>query len=241
MRIDRRDVEGDASSAPSLDDPIWASLDGPHAAVAEGDGLARRYPSTFAPFGAMRRATPDAYEALSTLVPRGGQVALFTTDALVPPPRFKVVSARELIQMVAGGEVGEPGDRSAVVTLDVGDAPDMARLAELTKPGPFGPRTRELGAYLGIRVDGELAAMAGERLRFGGHVEVSAVCVHPLHRGRGFADLLVSTLAEVATNRGELPFPHVFTDNAPALRLYERLGFTVRRRLLATRLLRVPE
>jgi hypothetical protein len=54
-----------------------------------------------------------------------------------------------------------PGDR---------DAPEMLALARLTEPGPFLPRTHVMGRFLGIRIDGRLAAMAGERMRFRGHI-----------------------------------------------------------------------
>jgi predicted GNAT family acetyltransferase len=95
-------------------------------------------------------------------------------------------------------------------------------------PGPFGPRTRELGQYIGIRVDGALAAMAGERMRLDGFVEISAVCVDPEHRGRGYAALLVAWLVRKLREEGATPFLHVFPDNLSAIALYERLGFTAR-------------
>jgi predicted GNAT family acetyltransferase len=109
----------------------------------------------------------------------------------------------------------------------------MLRLAEQTNPGPFGPRTHELGQYIGVRVDGALAAMAGERLRLHGAVEISAVCVSPEHRGKGYAAFLVAWLVRKLREEGAMPFLHVFTEN-PAIALYERLRFTKRKTLRLT-------
>jgi ribosomal protein S18 acetylase RimI-like enzyme len=125
--------------------------------------------------------------------------------------------------------------RVALVSLDkLKPHPEMLDLAERTKPGPFGPRTHELGQYIGIRVDGALAAMAGERMRLDGCVEISAVCVSPEHRGRGYAALLVAWLVHKLREEGVTPFLHVFTDNVSAIALYERLGFTTRKTLRLT-------
>ena len=113
----------------------------------------------------------------------------------------------------------------------------MLRLTEQTNPGPFGPRTHELGQYIGVRVDGALAAMAGERMRLDGAVEISAVCVSPEHRGKGHAAFLVAWLVRKLREEGAKPFLHAFTDN-PAIALYERLGFTKRKTLRLTVLAR---
>ena len=117
--------------------------------------------------------------------------------------------------------------------LGPSDVPEMLHLTEQTQPGPFGPRTHELGQYIGIRVDGALVAMAGERMRLDGAVEISAVCVSPDHRGKGYAAFLVAWLVRKLRAEGSTPFLHVFTDN-PAIALYERLGFRTRKTLRLT-------
>ena len=104
----------------------------------------------------------------------------------------------------------------------------MLELTTLTKPGPFGPRTHELGTYIGIRDGARLAAMAGERLKVPGFTEVSAVCTHPDFLGRGYAGILMSKVMQGVRERGETPFLHVREDNTRAIGLYERLGFTTR-------------
>jgi predicted GNAT family acetyltransferase len=117
------------------------------------------------------------------------------------------------------------------VRLDAGDVPDMLALVEVTHPGPFGPRTIELGEYIGVRRQGILVAMAGERMRLDGFTEISAVCVHPSCRGQGLAAELVSTLVRSIASRGETPFLHVFNSNRAAIELYLKLGFVLRRRV----------
>jgi predicted GNAT family acetyltransferase len=113
--------------------------------------------------------------------------------------------------------------------LNLSDIDEMLALVELTKPGPFSRRTPELGSYLGIHEAGQLVAMAGERLRFPGYTEISAVCTRPESRGRGYASSLVSTLIQKIKERDETPFLHVRTENVQAIHVYETLGFKTRR------------
>jgi predicted GNAT family acetyltransferase len=107
----------------------------------------------------------------------------------------------------------------------------MLALVSVTQPGPFGPRTIELGEYWGVRRRGVLVAMAGERMRLDGFTEISAVCVDAVHRGQGFAADLVRSLVASIVARSEIPFLHVFTSNDPAIALYRKLGFALRRRM----------
>ena len=121
-------------------------------------------------------------------------------------------------------------ERQIFSELTKADVPEMLALTKLTEPGPFLPRTIELGTYLGVYDAGSLVAMAGERLHLTGFTEISAVCTHPHYRGRGYGNTLMSALIGRITSRGEIPFLHVRTQNA-AVRLYEKLGFKVRAQL----------
>lgn len=121
----------------------------------------------------------------------------------------------------------------AITELGPADISEMRALVALTQPGPFGPRTPELGRYIGVRHDGELLAMAGERLRLDGATEISAVCTRPDHRGRGLAAALVVDAATHIAGRGDLPFLHAAATNTDAIRVYEKLGFTLRRMITA--------
>jgi predicted GNAT family acetyltransferase len=154
-------------------------------------------------------------------------VAATIHDGAPLPESFTVARTFELVQML--GEHVRGAHDSEALTLGSADVPEMLELVRLTEPGPFLQRTIELGKYIGTRRDGELVAMAGERLHFDGWTEISAVCTAPTHRGRGLASRLVSTLVADIQQRSERVFLHVLTSNADAIRLYEELGFRARR------------
>jgi predicted GNAT family acetyltransferase len=220
-----------------LDRPVWSALTTGNRRFAEGGSLALRFPADIAPFGATTDDSPEAFAALGALISPEGRVALVSVDKLNPYPGLIVVRDAPVVQMVALAPTPLPSHDLEPVVLGPSDVPAMLELAERTKPGPFGPRTHELGQYIGIRVDGALAAMAGERMRLDGCVEISAVCVSPEHRGRGYAAFLIAWLVRKLRDEGVTPFLHVFTDN-PAIALYERLGFRKRKTLRLTVLAR---
>ena len=216
-----------------LDHPIWTALTTRHQALAEGGVWARRYPTAIAPFADMTEISPRGFADLGAMM-LGSEIAvLFTPEPVAVPDEFKIVLAEPGEQMI-GSPAEVPAGDVEVLTLGVADAPDMVTLTTLTKPGPFSLRTHELGTYLGIRVDGQLVAMAGERMKPAEYTEMSAVCVHPLHRGRGYGQILLSAIARRIMARGETPFLHLFTSNTSALALYRRQGMEVRRRLQVT-------
>jgi ribosomal protein S18 acetylase RimI-like enzyme len=215
-----------------LDAVIWRALTGVQANLAEGDERARRYPAAIAPFAATVDTEPASFRSLLALVGGDDRIALFTIEEVEPPSAFSVVRRDSVDQMALedpGACAAQPGAR--IVALGVGDVPEMLALTSATQPGPFGPRTIELGHYIGIRRGGVLVAMAGERMRLDGFTEISAVCVEPAYRGHGFAvDLVRSLVASIAA-RSEIPFLHVFSSNHAAIALYRKLGFTLRRRM----------
>jgi len=209
-----------------LDNPVFSSLTGPHARFAERRGNVLRYPVDVAPFIAMpdEPAESDWADA-AALVGPGGLVPLAGVGA-APPSAWTLVTVGEGVQMT-GDDLDVAADPEAV-PLGRADVPDMLALVARTKPGPFLPRTVELGSYLGIRRDGELVAMAGERLRPDGWTEISAVCTDEAWRGRGFASRLIRAVGAGIRARGDLPFLHAVATNR-AIGLYEQLGFRHRR------------
>jgi ribosomal protein S18 acetylase RimI-like enzyme len=217
--------------AEPLDNPIWHALIGPHARFASGAGRARHYFPDVTPFSAIADTSEAAYADLAASLPPGVQARmLFSADGPTPPG-WETASTDQLVQMIADDVVAlDPDARGELLVLGAGDVPDMLALAELARPGPFGPRTHELGHYVGYRDGGRLLAMGGERMRLPGLVEVSAISVHPDVRGRGLGAAIVSYLGRRAMARGEVPFLHAFPDN-PAVALYRRLGFRERTRL----------
>ena len=149
------------------------------------------------------------------------------------PAEFKVLLAETGEQMI-GTPADVPAGNVEILALGVADVPEMMALTALTKPGPFSARTHELGTFLGIRVGGELVAMAGERMRPADYTEMTAVCVHPAHRGHGYGQILLSAISRQIVARGEIPFLHVFSSNASAIALYRRQGMEIRRQLHVT-------
>ncbi len=224
----------DAQTPEQLDNPIWAALTTGNKALAEGGPLAWRYPPDIAPFAAIADRTAPSLEALATLAPPDGGVALVTGEPFVPRPALAVDRQAPILQMVLNTPIASVRPEPEHVVLGATDVPDMLDLTTRTRPGPFGPRTIEFGQYIGIRVDGALVAMAGERMRFGRFVEISAVCVDPDHRGKGYAAILMMRLAQQLQARALTPILHSFEDNAGAIALYEKLGFAKRRTLHLT-------
>ena len=210
-----------------LDNPVLSSLTGPHRHLARTQGRATRYPPDVSPFCALPGEPGQADWADAARLAGPGEMVLFPALRVTRPADWEVLGLGEGVQLVAD-DLG-PGPDGEAVTLGPADVPDMLRLAERTKPGPFLPRTIELGTYLGIRRHGELVAMAGERLRPPGWTEISAVCTDPAWRGHGFASRLTRAVAVAITARGDTPFLHAIAGNVTAIRLCKDLGFTHRR------------
>ncbi|MDX3967168.1 MAG: GNAT family N-acetyltransferase [Bradyrhizobium sp.] len=220
-----------------LDRPIWSALTTSQKHLAEGGPQALRYPVDMTPFADMVDMSAASFAALGDLLSGTQVAALFTPEPVEVPAGFKVVLAETGEQMI-----GSPADSSLrdaeIVTLGAADVPAMMALTELTKPGPFALRTHELGTFLGIRSGDELVAMTGERMKPGRFVEMTAVCVHPEYRGRGYAQALLAAVGRRIEARGEIPFLHVFSNNTSAIALYQRQGMRIRRRLHVTVLMK---
>ncbi|THD65444.1 MAG: GNAT family N-acetyltransferase [Bradyrhizobium sp.] len=226
-------MPGSGLSAHPLDHPVWTALTTRQQALAEGGALARRYPAAIAPFAAVPDGSTQGFAELAALMSPSDIAVLFTPDAVTPPAAFDVRLAKTGEQMI-GMPAENPSHGQEIVTLGADDVPAMMELTEPTKPGPFSARAHELGVFLGIRIDGQLVAMAGERMKPAHYTEITAVCVHPLHRGHGYGQILLSAIACRISARGEIPFLHVFSDNSPAIALYRRQGMEIRRRLHVT-------
>jgi predicted GNAT family acetyltransferase len=212
-----------------LDNPVWHALSTEQSALAQGNGLAKRFPLDVAPFGGLIDQSAAAYDALEEILP-GAVTALALDAEPVLPPDWEMVQSGEMYQMTCEAPA-YADDKPIFRELTKADVPEMLALTKLTEPGPFLPRTIELGAYLGVHDAGSLVAMAGERLHLTGFTEISAVCTHPQYRGRGYGNALMSALISRIVRRGEIPFLHVRTGNVTAVGLYEKLGFRVRAQL----------
>jgi len=230
-----------------LDNIIWKALTTRQAEFAQSFNQARRFVPEVSPLAAFRQPTAEGYESLAGLVDTRGTIGLFLEAPYQPHAGWSFVAGAPMPEMVYeddGASIAQssyaglrPADSRGlsslkedpeIVELHAEDVPDMMALTALTKPGPFGKRTHELGTYLGIRRDGKLVAMAGERLKIPGYTEVSAVCTHPEHTGHGYARILMAEVMQRIRSRGETPFLHVRGDNVRAIELYQRLGFSQR-------------
>lgn len=214
-------------TAHPLDRPIWHALSTRLTHLAVGRARALRLAPDIGPLAAARDDSRDSLQDLSDLVAEHGNVVLLQVGESPLPPRTVIEMEAPGVQMVAQNLAPiEP--TGGVERLTDADAPEMLALATLTKPGPFKARTHQLGGFWGIKENGRLVAMAGERMKLDGFTEVSGVCTHPDVRGRGYAGLLSRTVATQIQNRGETPILHAYASNAAAIGLYESLGFVLR-------------
>ncbi|WP_406637116.1 GNAT family N-acetyltransferase [Amycolatopsis sp. WGS_07] len=218
-------------STSPLENPAWAALSGPDASFAEQKGQVLRYQADVSPF----LAVPDqpderVWHDIADLVGPGVS-ALVVGGVRLPPPEGWTVEAEMAGVQMDGSAAPAAADPEAV-RLTEADVPEMLDLVARTKPGPFLPRTIALGTYLGIRRDGALVAMAGERMHPPGWTEISAVCTDPAFQGQGLAARLVLAVAAVIRERGERPLLHAAATNTGAIRLYEKLGFRLSREMV---------
>lgn len=226
---------GTATAHP-LDNPARASLLGPHAHFAVRRGEVLRYPADVTVFVALPDEPDEqTWRDVAALLGPGAVVPVAGMQGS-PPAHWETVMDGAGVQLVDDGVAAAPD--SEAVRLGPDDVPEMLALVEQAQPGPFLPRTVDLGTYLGIRREGRLVAMAGERLHPPGYTEISAVCTAESHRGQGLATRLVLAVAHGIRARGETPFLHAAAGNTNAIRLYKSLGFRQRRevRFLAVRI-----
>ena len=213
-----------------LDRPVWTALSTRHADLAEGGNLARRYPASITLFAAARDDGPESLRALEELTRPDGSLILLQAEEIVLPPGLVAGTTAFGVQMIAGRPPVKVAD-DRIQRLTESDAEEMLALATLTKPGPLSLKALSLGEFWGVKVDGKLVAMAGERMKQEGYTEVSGVCSHPDFRGGGLARLLSLFVAGRIFDRGEQPYLHAFEANKAAIDLYESLGFKLRCRV----------
>lgn len=208
---------------PLLDNIIWHALSGPQAKFAVGTGQAKRFAQGFSPILGFADAARPVFD---DLVPFCGRDEHFYCGGWSGPaePGWKIDEESTMFRMVWIGEPSAKDEAPDAVLLGPQHAMQALELAMLTHPGPFGPRTIELGEYFGFFEGPRLIAMAGERLEAGTFREISGVCTDPDFQGRGLARRLMTKLIRRQLNRRQTPFLHVMRDNVAA-QFYERLGF----------------
>lgn len=223
---------------PVLDNAAWSALTGRHASLAIGGDLVRRYPADVSPIIGVRDwHDPGVWDELVEVFGPGAEVR-GAGEAPHPPDGWEVTQEGSGVQLVLT-DLDAPRPASDVVELGAADVPEMLDLVARARPGPFLPRTYLMGRYVGIRREGRLVAMAGERLQPEGWTEISAVATDERYRRQGLATRLVLDVAHHIRERGDRPLLHAAAGNATAIELYQRLGFTLRRHRTFTRV-RIP-
>ncbi len=223
-----------------LDRPVWSALATEHAKLSIGTPHARRFAPDISPFAATDDESPESLAELGALIAADGPVVIAQADPIVTPAGTSAASMAFAAQMLFDAPTLPEPKGLPIRRLGAQDAPAMLALATLTRPGPFAARTYLLGDYWGIEHDGALVAMAGERLKQPGFTELSGVCAHPDHQGRGYARELCLVVLHGILRRGEQPYLHVYTTNQPALALYRSLGFRERRQMHVAQLAAAP-
>ena len=207
-----------------LDNLTWHTLSGPHAKYAAGTDDARRYAQGFSPIVGFANTGRPNFAALARFCEAGEH---FYCDGWsgIAPAGWHIDSESTMFKMIWEADMPASDDAPDALPLGAEHALQALELATLTRPGPFGPRTIELGEYFGCFDGKRLVAMAGERMHAGSLREISGVCTHPDFQGRGLARRLMIKLVRRQMQRNETPFLHVMRENGSARELYKRMGF----------------
>lgn len=216
-----------------LDNPIWSALNSGNQLMAVGNEHVKYYQPQISPFVGMDAHTPENFSGLQAMARENSFFILFSVDQVDIPLPWTLTLEMPLYQMVCEdpGRYAETG--VGFIELETEHVPDMLELTRLTNPGPFMESTIDFGSYTGIYKHRQLVAMAGWRMQPSPYIEISAVCTHPDHTGKGYAGMLIREQMKRIAAQGATPFLHVKTDNGGAIGLYEKLGFRIRKELSA--------
>lgn len=212
---------------PLYRNPVFVALTGRDSHLSLGSKSARYFDAEVSPFAAFEEGNSHGFEELHDLLPRERKILFATPDHISVQAGWELIVKIEGVQMVHNGTAYTDLRHLQPVHLGQEHIEQMISLTRLTKPGPFGQRTIEFGHYYGIMDKGELVAMTGQRLHLQDHTEVSAVCTHPDHLGKGYASLLLQHQVALIHDQGQTPFLHVRADNQRAIDIYQRYGFDI--------------
>jgi ribosomal protein S18 acetylase RimI-like enzyme len=214
-----------------LHNPVYHGLISGDQHLSLGSENVKYFDEAVSPFVGFDEGYKQGFDELYDLLPAGRNILYAIPQPIATPKGWKLLHEIKGVQMVYEGVGDVLPIAFTPVPLDPRYAAEMVELARLTKPGPFAMRTIEFGHYYGIFEQDKLVAMTGQRLHPQPYTEVSAVCTHPDHLGKGYAFALVQHQVQLILQQGNLPFLHVREDNARAIALYERLGFDISRNM----------
>ena len=215
-----------------LDNITWHALSGSQARYAVGTDTVRRYARDFSPLVGLANPEQPNFAALAQFCEPGEHFYCFGWSGGAPSG-WQIDAEVNLLKMLWDAEMPAIDEAPEAVALGQEHLTQVLELVKQTRPGPFGPRTMELGENFGCFEGERLVAMAGERLHAGTLREISGVCTHPDFRGRGLARRLMLKLVRRQMLRNETPFLHVLQENTMARRLYERMGFRDYQQIIA--------
>ncbi len=214
-----------------LDNPVYNALLTGDQRLAQGEGNTRYFDTEVSPFVGFEENYKEGFSDLHEQLPPGRKILYAIPSAITEPPGWKIHHEIIGLQFVYEKAPGEKKRFDSIVPLSTIHVEQMIALSSLTRPGPFGQRTIDFGSYFGIFEGDKLVAMTGQRLHPGNYTEISAVCTHPEHTGRGYAFNLIEHQLQLILEKEQQPFLHVRADNKRATDLYERMGFTVSRNM----------
>lgn len=213
---------------PLLSNPVYHALCSCDQHFNMGNDELTFFDEAVSPFAGFAEENKNGFAELHALLPSGRKILFASASKILPSAGWQLHTEIEGLQFVyEGGEI--KNDFPHIVPLNESHVDEMIDLVKLTKPGPFGKRTIEFGHYHGIFEEGKLVAMTGQRLHIENYTELSAVCTHPDHLGKGYASALLQHQLQIILENGEKPFLHVRADNDRAIGVYERLGFVASR------------
>ncbi|MEJ8844590.1 GNAT family N-acetyltransferase [Lacibacter sp. H375] len=212
-----------------LENPVYNALLTGDRHLSFGNEQVKYFDEEVSPFAGFAEDNKYGFAELYDLLPQGRRILYAIPSRIKEPKGWQLQHEIKGLQFVYVGTQSIVGEFSNVVPLTEQHVDEMIDLVKLTKPGPFGKRTISFGSYHGIFVHGKLVAMTGQRLHVGNYTELSAVCTHPDHLGKGYASVLMKQQLQIILNNAQQPFLHVRDDNDRAIAVYERLGFKVSR------------
>lgn len=212
-----------------LDNPVYHALVSGNEDLGHGTDDVKYFSASVSPFVGLKEYSLSNLDTLASILPRDSKRAIMAPGPIQVPPSWNIFRQVPVIQMIHGRGLEKVADDPEIRVLGKRDVPAMLTLTQLTRPGPFHEETFLFGHYRGLFIDGTLAAMAGQRLHPIPYAEISAVCTHPDYRGRGLARRIILDQINRIRRESEVPFLHVKADNDAAIRLYDSLGFGLRK------------
>jgi len=216
-----------------LDNPIYHELTSGHSHISKGTDEVKYYIEDITAFAGLKDNSQENLNTLYQISPAESLFVFFSKTPVDIPVQWKLLNKINMFQLIFRGKEIPLTDANGITELELKHVNEMIGLVELTKPGPFLARTIELSNYTGIFVAGKLAAMAGHRFFPSPYREISAVCTHPDHLGKGYAFKILQEQIKRVLLRLETPFLHVRNDNEGAVKLYQKLGFEIRTDMIA--------